>query len=172
MKQSFGLILFLLIGPLSHARLFLDVSILNKKGIDIGLTLGSELHSSEEVRPKEDIGLTMKSGMSVLLRAAFEDKPESGQLVSALNSLNEGEEEEVKKENKENKKNKEDSNVPISVIGPSSKVIIQGRVIGIDGKILKDFYKEPLVVKLGETKVVTHAKDSQLVEIKIKPHIQ
>lgn len=56
------------------ARLLLDVSVLNKKGIDIGLTLGSEIHSREEVRRDEDINLAMKSGLSVLLRASLTPK--------------------------------------------------------------------------------------------------
>jgi len=112
--------------------------VLNKKGIDIGLTLGSELHSKEEVRSTEDISLVMKSGVSVLLRASYDDKVESG----------------------------------AKVIGPSSKVIIKGRIIGIDGQIVKDFFDTPLVVRLGKTAVVTYSKDSQLIELKIKPHIE
>jgi hypothetical protein len=54
-----------------QARLFLDVSVINKKGIDIGLTLGSELHSVEEVREDNSITLTMKSGIRVELNAHF-----------------------------------------------------------------------------------------------------
>jgi len=122
----------------SYGRLFLDVSILNKKGIDIGLTLGSELHSREEVRPTQDISLVMKSGVSVLLRASYDNKIDS------------------------------DDNI----IGPSSKVIIKGRIIGVDGQIVKDFYDNPLMVNLGKTVAVTYSKDSQLIELKIKPHIE
>jgi len=122
----------------SYGRLFLDVSILNKKGIDIGLTLGSELHSREEVRSTEDISLIMKSGARVLLRASYDDQAESGD----------------------------------NIIGPSSKVIIKGRIIEVDGQIVKDFYEHPLVVKLGETVAVTYSKDSQLIELKIKPLIE
>lgn len=58
------------------------------------------------------------------------------------------------------------------IIGPSSKVIIRGRIIGTDGSIIKDFFENPLVVSLGEETIVTHSKDSQLVELKIKPHIK
>ncbi len=54
-----------------QARLFLDVSVINKKGIDIGLTLGSELHSAEEVRENKSITLTMKSGIKVEINAQF-----------------------------------------------------------------------------------------------------
>lgn len=122
----------------SYGRLFLDVSVLNKKGIDIGLTLGSELDSREEVRATKDIKLVMKSGISVLLRASYDNQIESGE----------------------------------SVIGPSSKVIIKGQIIGVDGEILKDFYDNPLVVELENTAIVTYSKDSQLIELKIKPHVQ
>lgn len=55
----------------AQARLLLDVSILNKKGIDIGLTLGSELHSIEEVRTNKPIQLKMRSGIKVILNASF-----------------------------------------------------------------------------------------------------
>ncbi len=157
----------MLLSTSSHARLFLDVSVLNKKGIDIGLTLGSELHSREEVHAKEDIVLSMKSGVSVLLRASFDDKVESGETVAA-------EAENIAQEDNktaEDSKQQDVSKKVTSVIGPSSKIIIRGRVIGVDGKIVKDFFKEPLVVNLGETEVVTYSKDSQLVELKIKPHI-
>ena len=55
----------------AQARLFLDISVINKKGIDIGLTLGSELHSVEEVREKAPIKLAMKSGIKVEISAEF-----------------------------------------------------------------------------------------------------
>ena len=55
----------------TQARLFLNVSIINKKGIDIGLTLGSELHSVEEVRSSQPIELKMKSGIKVILETEF-----------------------------------------------------------------------------------------------------
>ena len=147
-------LIFLITCSVSHARLFLDVSVVNKKGIDIGLTIGSEVHSREEVRPTEDINLSMKSGLSVLLRASFDNKVENGDPLPLPTDPNVSALE-----------------IPV-VIGPSSKIIIRGRVIGVDGSILEDFFEKPLVVTLGETKVVTHSKDSQLVEIKIKPHIQ
>ena len=55
----------------TQARLFLNVSVVNKKGIDIGLTLGSELHSIEEVRHNEKIFLKMRSGIKLELDAYF-----------------------------------------------------------------------------------------------------
>ncbi len=166
--QLCALLILTLYTSTSYARLFLDVSVLNKKGIDIGLTLGSELHSREEVRPKEDISLAMKSGVSVLLRAAFDDRVESGAAV--ISEADKVEKPEKVEEAKEIKK--EATPQVSSVIGPSSKVIIRGRVIGVDGQIVKDFFDEPLVVSLGETAIVTYSKDSQLVELKIKPHIK
>ncbi|MAF77096.1 MAG: hypothetical protein CME63_12515 [Halobacteriovoraceae bacterium] len=139
------------------ARLLLDVSVLNKKGIDIGLTLGSEIHSREEVRRDEDINLAMKSGLSVLLRASFNPEIESGKSFTNENFVG---------------PRRPDEDAPVVIIGPSSKVIIRGRIIGTDGSIIKDFFENPLVVSLGEETIVTHSKDSQLVELKIKPHIK
>lgn len=169
--HTISLFILMFYSSMGHARLFLDISVLNKKGIDIGLTLGSELHSREEVRAREDIRLAMKSGLSVLLRASFNEEVESGKEIAV--------ETEAKVEKESLKKKKEnsigdDEETPkkaVAVIGPSSKVIIRGRVIGVNGEIVKDFFDEPLVVTLGETKVVTYSKDSQLVELKIKPHI-
>lgn len=185
------LISILAYGPLSHARLFLDVSVINKKGIDIGLTLGSELHSREEVKPTEDIRIGMKSGLSVLLRASFNDKVESATMPITKESdpkidlekdkkqVKKQDKKEVKKVAPDKKKTAdlkdtetEVATTPLRVIGPSSKIVIRGRVIGIDGSIVKDFFKEPLIVTLGETAIVTHSQNSQLVEIKIKPHIE
>ncbi len=181
------LICILAYGPLCQARLFLDVSVINKKGIDIGLTLGSELHSREEVKPTEDIRIGMKSGLSVLLRASFDDKVESATMPIAkeadpkidLDIDLDIDKKEIKKATPDKKKmaDLKDSETevaitPIKVIGPSSKIVIRGRVIGTDGSIVKDFFKEPLIVTLGETAVVTHSQNSQLVEIKIKPHIE
>jgi hypothetical protein len=64
---------FLILGQNLQARLFLDVSLVNKKGIDIGLTLGSELHSSEEVEHGRPITLKLKSGVQVTMKALFGD---------------------------------------------------------------------------------------------------
>ena len=76
--KRFLLIILLLILSTSqtHARLFLNVSIVNKKGIDIGLTLGSELHSIEEVRHNEMIVLRMRSGIRLELDAYFIEERE------------------------------------------------------------------------------------------------
>ncbi len=174
MKKSALFLILSLIGPLSHAGLYLDVSVVDKKGIDIGLTLGSEIHSREEVRPKEDITLTMKSGLSVLLRASFDQTILSGEAAPAtVVENNESKEKaELKTESKELNELQAEKAVPPTIIGPSSHIIIRGRVIGVDGKVLEDFFDNPLIVTLGDSKTITHSKDSQLVEIKIKPHIQ
>ena len=72
MKKALFVILALtLLSPQVFGRLFLNVSIVNKKGIDIGLTLGSELHSIEEVRHNETIRLQMRSGIKLELDAYF-----------------------------------------------------------------------------------------------------
>lgn len=76
-KKLVILLLWCCFLPQGQARLFLDVSIVNKKGIDIGLTLGSELHSIEEVHHNEKILLKMRSGVQVQLDAYFiEEKSE------------------------------------------------------------------------------------------------
>lgn len=67
---------FIILMVPAQARLFLNVSILNKKGIDIGLTLGSELHSVEEVRENQTIELKMRSGIRVVLEANFVEAEE------------------------------------------------------------------------------------------------
>lgn len=124
---------------LAHARLFLDVSIVNKKGIDIGLTLGSELHSIEEVSHNEKILLKMRSGIQVLLDAYFIE--ERGEL-----------------DDKE-------------TFGPSSYVIVTGKIMDSQNKVLKDFTNEPLKIPLEEKKQILHSQESQLVEVTLKPHL-
>lgn len=69
--RRFIVFIFIMLAIPAQARLLLDVSILNKKGIDIGLTLGSELHSIEEVRTNKPIQLKMRSGIKVILNASF-----------------------------------------------------------------------------------------------------
>lgn len=122
----------------AHSRLFLNVSIVNKKGIDKGLTLGSELHSIEEVNRKENIVLKMRSGIQVVLNARFSDKPQ------------------------------EDT----TLYGPSSEVMITGKILDDRNKVLKDFSEKPLYIALDDSSVVIHSKDSQLVEVSIVPHLK
>ena len=71
--KTLCLLTFLIFAQSSQARLFLDVSLVNKKGIDIGLTLGSELHSSEVVNRGRPIILKLKSGVQVEMKAVFGD---------------------------------------------------------------------------------------------------
>ena len=75
MKYIFLFSLFLCFSI--EARLFLDISVINKKGIDIGLTLGSELHSVEEVHDKNLISLKMQSGIQVEIKAQFLEEKEN-----------------------------------------------------------------------------------------------
>ena len=83
-------------GQSLQARLFLDISLVNKKGIDIGLTLGSELHSSEEVEEGRPIILKLKSGVQVEIKALFGDVqkgligPPEFILVTGIVKSNEG----------------------------------------------------------------------------------
>lgn len=63
-----------------HARLFLDVSIENKKGIDRELTLGSELHATKEVLSSLPITLRLKSGLEVKLKTTFENELVAGEI--------------------------------------------------------------------------------------------
>ncbi len=55
-----------------QAKLYLNVSVLVKKGINIGITLASEVHSVEEVRPNVPINIKLKNGVSIDLEANFE----------------------------------------------------------------------------------------------------
>ncbi len=118
----------------------MDVSIINKKGIDKGLTLGSELHSIEEVNNRENIVLKMRSGIQVILQAKFAELEELSQ-------------EEIS-------------------YGPSSKVRITGKILNAQGNVMKDFSESPLFIPLEESSKVVHSKDSQLVEVSLRPHLK
>lgn len=52
-----------------NARLFFKVSVENKKGIDLGLVLTSELHSLEEVVIGKPLLLQMKNGVAIEMKA-------------------------------------------------------------------------------------------------------
>lgn len=54
------------------AKLHLNISISNKKGINLGLILASELHSIREVQRGTPVVLRMKNGIAVTLIADFE----------------------------------------------------------------------------------------------------
>ena len=60
-------------GPSAFARLYLNASIYDKKGIDLGLNLASELHVLEEVRKGQEIVLQMRAGIEVRLKAHFQE---------------------------------------------------------------------------------------------------
>jgi hypothetical protein len=143
LKKSLFLILSwcFLVTP-AFGRLFLDVSIVNKKGIDIGLTLGSELHSIEEVRHNENILLKMRSGIQVVLDAYF---------IEERTPINELEASEV--------------------YGPSSFVVVKGKILDSQNKVLKDFTKDPLKIPLEGKQQILHSQESQLVEVTLRPHL-
>lgn len=124
----------------THARLFIDISIINKKGIDKGLTLGSELHSVEEVSLDGPISLKMRSGIQVEIMARFVKY------------------DEMKEQNES--------------YGPHSKIRVTGRILDSAGAVMKDFSEAPLFIGLEDTSKVIHSKDSQLVEVSLRPHLK
>ena len=60
-----------------EARLFFKVNMENKKGIDLGLILTSELHSMEEVFIGKPLLLRMKNGVAIEMKT-FWSEPETG----------------------------------------------------------------------------------------------
>ncbi len=62
----------------AFARLYLNASIYDKKGIDLGLNLASELHVLEEVRKGQEIVLQMRAGIEVRLKAHFQEEVGEG----------------------------------------------------------------------------------------------
>ena len=58
-----------------NARLFFQVSVENKKGIDLGLVLTSELHSLEEVVIGKPLLLQMKNGVAIEMKAFWAETP-------------------------------------------------------------------------------------------------
>lgn len=64
---------------IAHARFFLKVELVFKKGIDQSLTLSNELHSIEPFRSGQELELTMKNGVRVVLIPVF--NPVLGDLV-------------------------------------------------------------------------------------------
>lgn len=72
MKTLFVLIIYTL-SCTCEARLFLDVLIESKKGIDRELTLGSELHVTKEVFSTRPMILRLKSGLEITLKTKFDD---------------------------------------------------------------------------------------------------
>ena len=118
-----------------QARLFLDVSIESKKGIDSELTLGSELHATKEVIGKSEISLKLKSGLKVFLKAIFAEDD-------------------------------------VTVIGPSDRIRVNGRVYGEGGEMVIDFLKEPLIIVLGEKRKFSHSLKGEKIDITILPYIK
>ncbi len=72
--KYFVLLFLIFIDSAAWAKLYLNVSIYNKKGIDLGLTLASELHSIEEVHRGQPIFFRMRTGIEVVLKANFEEE--------------------------------------------------------------------------------------------------
>ena len=73
--QKVLFILFFIFCQQVNARLFIQVSIINRKGIDKNLTLMSELHTEEEIIGKNPILVMMKNGIVVELEAEYEVTP-------------------------------------------------------------------------------------------------
>ncbi len=72
MSKSMIILLAMIFNLSIQAKLYLNVSVLVKKGINIGITLASEVHSVEEVRPNVPINIKLKNGVSIDLEANFE----------------------------------------------------------------------------------------------------
>ncbi len=68
--KFFCLFIFLLATTV-HANLYLDVDLINKKGIDKGLVLVNELHTTEEVFGIRPVAIEMKDHMRLELVAKF-----------------------------------------------------------------------------------------------------
>jgi hypothetical protein len=122
--------IFLSISSL-QAGLHLEVSVFNKKGIDIGLTLASELHAVEEVMQDHPIKLKMKNGVRVELDCSYE-----------LDS---------------------------DVYGPNDKIVVSGNIWDKTGRNLKVIKKGELIIPINEFKTLYHEKESQMIELKIRP---
>ncbi len=56
---------------IAHARFFLKVELVFKKGIDQSLTLSNELHSIEPFRSGQELELSMQNGVRVTLSPEF-----------------------------------------------------------------------------------------------------
>lgn len=65
------IILISLYTVLGHCRLFVDVSIIYKRGLDKNLILRSELHSSEAVEPGEEVEMILKNGLKFTFIVEF-----------------------------------------------------------------------------------------------------
>ncbi len=61
------------------AKLYLNASVYDKKGIDLGLALASELHALEEVGKGQTVVLQMKTGIKVELQAHFKEEASEGE---------------------------------------------------------------------------------------------
>jgi hypothetical protein len=70
------ILLFFFLLSSVEARLFFQVSIENKKGIDLGLILTSELHSMEEVIIGRPLLLRMKNGVAIEMKAYWSEPKE------------------------------------------------------------------------------------------------
>jgi hypothetical protein len=73
MKTLHFLFIYIFLSANIHARLFLDISVVSKKGIDSELTLSSELHATKEVSSTQPTVLTLKSGLEVTIQADFDE---------------------------------------------------------------------------------------------------
>ena len=72
------LIIFCFIFTFSASAVIrLNINVINKKGIDKGLVLISELHAMEEIAGEEGIVLQMRNGPRLVLKASFADDPEN-----------------------------------------------------------------------------------------------
>tara|TARA_R110002072_G_scaffold534_2_gene3562 strand:+ start:102390 stop:102803 length:414 start_codon:yes stop_codon:yes gene_type:complete len=73
MTNTMKILFFLLFTQAVSAKLYLNVSILVKKGVNLGITLASELQSVEEIRPEVPVIIKMKNGVIIEIQASFEN---------------------------------------------------------------------------------------------------
>ena len=66
----------MLLCPSLQASIYLDISIINQKGIDKDFTLTSELHSIETIIEGQTSVLSMKSGLRLIYSARFLAQPQ------------------------------------------------------------------------------------------------
>lgn len=77
MTNSMKILFFILFTQTVSAKLYLNVSVLVKKGVNLGITLASELHSVEEVRPEVPIIIKMKNGVEIEIVANLQNVNET-----------------------------------------------------------------------------------------------
>lgn len=140
MSRLFIIILLSLFSLSLQARIFVDISMVYKRGVDKQLVLESELHSVEEIWGEKRINLIMNNGTRLVLFVGFWDGP----------------------------KTEDETNL----VGPSSKVFLEGKLLYPDGSLSRDIDKRKAHVRLGEVYSLIIKDKTRLIEILIKPYLK